>query len=82
MHTSRSFYAADGIVVAREPLIGPRPIAVVLSGFFRLLLEVRRELAMRRAARDLEAFSDYQLKDIGIARSDIARAVRHGRTGL
>ena len=82
MHHARAFYAADGIVVAREPLTGPRPIAVVLAAGSRVLLEIRRELAMRRAARELEGFNDYQLKDIGISRSDIPRAVRHGRAGL
>jgi uncharacterized protein YjiS (DUF1127 family) len=82
MHNSRSFYAADGIVVARGPLTGPRPIAAVLSACSRMLLQVRRELAIARAARELEGFNDYQLKDIGLTRDDIPRAVRHGRAGL
>ena len=33
----------------------------------------------RKAIRDLSRFSDGMLKDIGITRSDIGDAVRHGR---
>ena len=33
----------------------------------------------RKAVRDLSRFSDAMLKDIGIDRSDIGDAVRHGR---
>jgi uncharacterized protein YjiS (DUF1127 family) len=82
MYNSRSFYATDGFVVAREPLTGPRPIALVLAACSRILLELSRERAMRRAARELEGLNDYQLKDIGISRGDIPHAVRHGRAGL
>jgi uncharacterized protein YjiS (DUF1127 family) len=77
-----NFYPADGIVVAREPLTGPRPFAGILAACSRALLEFRRELAMRRAARELEGFNDYQLKDIGLTRGDIPRAVRYGRAAL
>jgi uncharacterized protein YjiS (DUF1127 family) len=82
MHSSRSFYAGDGIVVARESLAGPRLAARALAACSSMLLGIRRELALRRAARELAGMNDYELKDIGITRSDIPRAVRHGRTGL
>ena len=40
---------------------------------------VVREWRMRSAAQSLSDFSDAQLRDIGIGRGDIERAVRSGR---
>ena len=37
------------------------------------------EFEIRRAIRELEALSDRDLSDIGLARSDIKQAVRYGR---
>ena len=37
------------------------------------------EFEIRRAIRQLEALSDRDLSDIGLARSDIKQAVRYGR---
>jgi uncharacterized protein YjiS (DUF1127 family) len=82
MHNSRLFYAGNGIVVARASLTGPRPVIGVLAACFRTLLGVRRKLALRSAAGQLADMSDYELKDIGITRSDIPRAVQHGRTSF
>ena len=45
----------------------------------RVLDGLRHEWQVRSAAEDLSAFSDAQLRDIGIARGDIERAVREGR---
>ena len=36
----------------------------------------------RRAMRELDAMDDRELADLGIARVDIPRAVREGRTGI
>jgi uncharacterized protein YjiS (DUF1127 family) len=49
-----------------------------VSGFLKSMSERRRQ---RRAIRELEAMDDYMLKDIGIGRSEIMRAVRYGRDG-
>ncbi len=40
---------------------------------------IRREMEVRRAARWLHKADATMLKDIGIARADIERMVRHGR---
>lgn len=40
---------------------------------------IRREIEIRRAARWLYEADGNILKDIGIARADIERVVRHGR---
>jgi uncharacterized protein YjiS (DUF1127 family) len=42
---------------------------------------IRREMEIRRAARWLYKADATILKDIGIARADIERVVRHGRDG-
>lgn len=41
-----------------------------------------RRAAERRAVRELDACSDADLADLGIARADIGRAVREGRIGV
>jgi uncharacterized protein YjiS (DUF1127 family) len=82
MHTSRSLYAAYGIVVAPAPRARPRPIASLLAACFRTVSALRREAAARRSAAALERLSDHLLKDIGISRSDIQRVVRDGRGAL
>lgn len=38
--------------------------------------------AIRRAEAELRGYSDEELHDIGITRSEIAYVVRHGRGGL
>jgi uncharacterized protein YjiS (DUF1127 family) len=47
-------------------------LSVVLSGF-------RRWLRARETARQLNALSDRELSDIGIARHDIAQVARQGQ---
>ena len=44
--------------------------------------ERARRAAERCAVRELEAYGDADLADLGIARADIERAVREGRAGL
>jgi uncharacterized protein YjiS (DUF1127 family) len=46
-------------------------LSVVLSG-------LRRWLCARETATQLNALSDRELSDIGIARHDIAQVARHG----
>jgi uncharacterized protein YjiS (DUF1127 family) len=49
-------------------------------GFFaRFVGGLRREWRIRSATESLSGFSDAQLRDLGIARSDIDRVVRQGR---
>jgi uncharacterized protein YjiS (DUF1127 family) len=40
------------------------------------------ERAARQAIRDLSGYDDRELRDLGIPRNDISRAVRQGRAGL
>jgi uncharacterized protein YjiS (DUF1127 family) len=47
-------------------------LSVALSG-------LRRWLRARETARQLNALSDHELFDIGIARHDIAQVTRQGR---
>jgi uncharacterized protein YjiS (DUF1127 family) len=82
MRTSHSLYAPRGIVVAPAPRASRRPIASPLAAFLRMVSVLRREVAARRAATTLAGMSDYELKDIGISRSDIRRVVREGRPAL
>jgi uncharacterized protein YjiS (DUF1127 family) len=42
----------------------------------------RLEYDNRRAIAHLKSLTDQQLRDIGIARADIERAVRHGKDGI
>jgi uncharacterized protein YjiS (DUF1127 family) len=46
-------------------------LSIVVSG-------LRRWLRARETARQLNALSDRELSDIGIARHDIAQVARHG----
>jgi uncharacterized protein YjiS (DUF1127 family) len=46
-------------------------LSIVVSG-------LRRWLRFRETARQLNALSDRELSDIGIARHDIAQVARHG----
>jgi uncharacterized protein YjiS (DUF1127 family) len=59
------------------------PLAPHLSFWMRpILLAAVRAWIIRRDERILQAMPDHELKDIGIARSEIRHAVRGGRDGL
>lgn len=53
---------------------------------FDLLAAQRRRASQRRneqrAIAELRAYSDAQLQDLGLNRSTLAQAIRHGRTGV
>jgi uncharacterized protein YjiS (DUF1127 family) len=53
-------------------------INMIIAGIRNRRLAAERNRAYREAIRELEAYSDYQLNDLGIARCDIARAVKYG----
>ena len=55
------------------------PVSVVLSARAYLLL-VTKPWRLRCAERQLATLDDRMLKDIGIARSEIRRVVRGGRS--
>ena len=51
-----------------------------LSAWFGgVALKIAEEIRIRRDMRELSALSDDMLKDIGLSRADIGRAVRYGR---
>ncbi len=50
-----------------------------LAGLLRWWKAASHSVAMRRARRELLALPDFMLADLGIARGEIASAVRHGR---
>jgi uncharacterized protein YjiS (DUF1127 family) len=49
------------------------------SSIRRLVATLGERRRLRRAERDLETLDDHMLRDIGIGRSEIRRAVRSGR---
>jgi uncharacterized protein YjiS (DUF1127 family) len=63
------------------PISAPRGTSGRVWAHVRpLLVAATRACIARRAERVLMEMPDHLLKDIGIGRSDIRRAVRHGRT--
>jgi len=57
-------------------------IAAMLTAPKRLAAKVLEELAARRAMQTLASLDDRMLRDIGIDRSQIPHASRHGREAL
>jgi uncharacterized protein YjiS (DUF1127 family) len=53
--------------------------ARLLAGLARLTAAARRWYQLRRDTRQLSAFSDHLLRDIGLGRGEIERAVKDGR---
>jgi uncharacterized protein YjiS (DUF1127 family) len=61
-------------LVRPEPLGWRRFISIIrllVAGVSMFFANVRRRAAERRAMSDLAALSDYQLRDIGLNRTDI-----------
>jgi uncharacterized protein YjiS (DUF1127 family) len=44
-----------------------------------LIAAINRERKIRRSLNELSSWPDYMLRDIGLTRSDVERAVRFGR---
>jgi uncharacterized protein YjiS (DUF1127 family) len=63
-----------------EAAIRPRSISAWLVELAMWVARVvRAELRIRRNTRELMGMSDSMLKDIGLSRADVDRAVRYGR---
>jgi len=76
MHSRQSLYDVHIISArdqARLQLLWSTGISVLLA---RVKSALRAEVQARRAASELAALDDRMLRDIGIIRSDIERAVR------
>ena len=57
-------------------------IAGLQRGGVKAVSVAPEEAEIRRAIRQLRAFSDAELRDMGITRGEIAHVVRFGRTGI
>ncbi len=77
--TARPLSLAHGVEVRRER---PLWIESLLAIGWRVWRAPWHELEMRRATRELEGMSSHLLKDIGLSRHDVRRAVREGRAPL
>jgi uncharacterized protein YjiS (DUF1127 family) len=67
--------------IGRRPPRWSRPALFgwLFASLFRLSLTLRAELKARRAIAELAVMDDRMLRDIGIGRSEIERAVREPR---
>jgi uncharacterized protein YjiS (DUF1127 family) len=77
------FIEAD-LALAREappsrPWIGVRILQAIGSATVRFWRYLRERREVSRATALLSGMDDRSLQDIGLSRSDIGRAVRHGR---
>ena len=65
---------------AHRPDVGRTVWASIRAGLVGLIGALARERELRRSMRALASFDDRMLRDIGLTRSDIERAVRSGRS--
>jgi uncharacterized protein YjiS (DUF1127 family) len=56
-----------------------QPVVWLILTVRYLLDQMVRRQHQRRSIAALSAMSDYQLRDLGIGRSQIANTIRHGR---
>jgi uncharacterized protein YjiS (DUF1127 family) len=64
---------------ARSPAPGRAVWARVRAGLVGLIGALAREREIRRSIRHLASLNEHVLRDIGLTRGDIERAVRFGR---
>jgi uncharacterized protein YjiS (DUF1127 family) len=63
----------------RRPGVGARAVRAIGGAAVRFWRYVRERREVSRATRMLAEMDDRSLQDIGVSRTDIGRAVRHGR---
>ena len=83
VHPIDEFIEAD-LALAREarpsrPWIGVRVLQAIGGATVRFWRYLRERREVSRATALLSGMDDRSLQDIGLSRSDIGRAVRHGR---
>jgi uncharacterized protein YjiS (DUF1127 family) len=83
VHPIDGFIEAD-LALAREsgpsrPSIGVRALQAIGGAIVRFWRYLRERREVSRATALLAGMDDRSLQDIGLSRSDIGRAVRHGR---
>ena len=61
------------------PGVGRTRRALIHAGFVGLLGALAREHEIRRSIKELASLDDRMLRDIGLTRWDVERAVRFGR---
>jgi uncharacterized protein YjiS (DUF1127 family) len=64
---------------ARGPTPGRAVWVRVRAGLVGLIGALARECEIRRSMKHLASLNDHALRDIGLTRGDIERAVRFGR---
>ena len=74
LSTYRSTNVGSGTGVGRT---GP---ALIRAGVAALVGALARELKLRRSMKELASLDERMLRDIGLARWDVERTVRFGRT--
>jgi uncharacterized protein YjiS (DUF1127 family) len=62
-----------------RPRIGAQTLHAIGAGTMRFWRYLQERRAAARATRQLAEMDDRSLRDIGLSRADIGRAVRHGR---
>lgn len=73
METTTFMKVGNRQVSPYQPIVW---LALTLRHFIDQMVKRRNE---RRSIAALSAMSDYQLRDLGIGRSQIGRTIRHGR---
>jgi uncharacterized protein YjiS (DUF1127 family) len=80
---SRAIGTARLTIEAESPVADATPLATpwtaLVAAASRFIAGIVKEHRSRRAISELERLDDRLLRDIGLLRSDIPFAVRHGR---
>jgi uncharacterized protein YjiS (DUF1127 family) len=78
MHSRQSLYEVHGISAQDRPRLQLLWTVGVFALLARVTSALKAEMQARRAATELAGLDDRMLRDIGVSRSDIERAVRRG----